>query len=795
MSPLKPPNDLANHTKNVTSDLPKSDLESISRLDSKDNAPTKEIICPSSNIEDNISSESLLGFLFVLIFWLLDNDTRKDETIKLLTEENQRLKDLVDKPTLDPSNSHLSNSKCLFKRQKRQLVEGEDPKDIDFDLNLNGDGSTEKKTPGGQPGHPLWQRNVLTKEEATKIFILGQELENSPCPHCGESLVRAPERDEVKERLILPDVIVEKEYSEVYAFYCPKCGKYHTAKVPDGFWDDDLLDESILSLFTLFKGKISISMRKIQTIISQVFGLELSTGKINNSLKDVSMVLRPIYLEILDNIKFRPVLHIDETSFRLNKKSIYTWIFLDDADDLAVFKNGTRSAYNLETVLGNDYSGLINSDCFSVYFSYLKNKDQIKHQLCHAHLKRDFTYCHDRLNKDVHIYGRNCLIAQKKLFALARVFLSVKDENSQEYKDLRDRLLKVKDEFMAVALDAPTGDQRAEALGKRFQAHGEKYFTFIDNKNVSPTNNAAERGLRSIVVDRKICYGVQSILGSLFCETLWTIFANLELKNINAYEFITNTLRDYTAGKPLPSLLNIGQTVDPIYMERAQKELEELEETHKVKLVKKKKKNAKAKAFRSSSKYNPKKGSRPKESSASSPPTTPDDPLKSKPEPPPEKTTPEERPSPAAPSAEEKPPEAKPEPPPTEDMELEERASPSPENKPPSARPKKRKDTKPVRGVKSAEKNPQPQPAEAKENRRQSPETAATGKIRPKFTSSNFKSKTSPIDPTEALIKASMAATLPPVPLYRHRPLKAPGTVLKNLEPDLKGPYRFPEQP
>jgi hypothetical protein len=70
-------------------------------------------------------------------------------------------------------------------------------------------------------------------------------------------------------------------------------------------------------------------------------------------------------------------------------------------------------------------------------------------------------------------------------------------------------------------------------------------------------------------VERKISYGTQSIIGNWACETFWTIGGTAILKKINLKDFLESALTAYYEDRPLPSLVHIGSTVDPKYVEQA----------------------------------------------------------------------------------------------------------------------------------------------------------------------------------------------------------------------------------
>lgn len=80
-------------------------------------------------------------------------------------------------------------------------------------------------------------------------------------------------------------------------------------------------------------------------------------------------------------------------------------------------------------------------------------------------------------------------------------------------------------------------------------------WNFIDVVGLEPTNNIAERILRSYVLWRKISFGTQSHRGNLFLERILTVVATCQLQNRNVLDFVTECIRAHLFQENLPSLL------------------------------------------------------------------------------------------------------------------------------------------------------------------------------------------------------------------------------------------------
>jgi hypothetical protein len=80
-------------------------------------------------------------------------------------------------------------------------------------------------------------------------------------------------------------------------------------------------------------------------------------------------------------------------------------------------------------------------------------------------------------------------------------------------------------------------------------------WTFLDNPDVEPTNNAAERALRPAVIHRKLSYVVQSQKGALCQSRLLTVTTSLKQQGRDMMAFLVEAWEAHNKGLPAPSLL------------------------------------------------------------------------------------------------------------------------------------------------------------------------------------------------------------------------------------------------
>jgi hypothetical protein len=122
-------------------------------------------------------------------------------------------------------------------------------------------------------------------------------------------------------------------------------------------------------------------------------------------------------------------------------------------------------------------------------------------------------------------------------------------------------VLPIEKRFFALGeryLNAANADVRN--LAHAFFVHNQHFFTFVHEEGVEPTNNSAERALRTAVQWRKIMFGTRSDQGERAVERLLTIVRTCQLQQLNALACLTAAIAAHRRRQPVESLLKRPQT-------------------------------------------------------------------------------------------------------------------------------------------------------------------------------------------------------------------------------------------
>jgi hypothetical protein len=284
----------------------------------------------------------------------MENQRLRSQILELeviIANLTKKIKDLTALLGQNSSNSNWPSGKDKFKAK---------PKDPSPD-------DVSDRQQGGQPGRPLFSREPIKPEDADDIQEYGLTPKKQICPHCGGGLQRDFSLDKKFDFLELPPVELKKIIRIIHGYRCQECGESHF-NAPPKVVNAGLISTTLLALMSCLNTNDYMSIRRLQFFLEGFVDEKFSLGFISNSLIDTAKALWPIFLEMLDNVKYQPVLNVDETTWRLSDKLKYAWAFIYPS--LWVFKVSSRVASTLDSILGPEFLGIMGCDCYSNYQSF-----------------------------------------------------------------------------------------------------------------------------------------------------------------------------------------------------------------------------------------------------------------------------------------------------------------------------------------------------------------------------------------------------------------------------------------
>lgn len=269
-----------------------------------------------------------------------------------------------------------------------------------------------------------------------------------------------------------------------------------------------------------------LSFEQIKCFLSDTASLDISDGEITACLDEQAEKLSPEKDRLLTKIRGAPGRHYDETGWKVQKEGQgnYCWITRPTEGEETVFLMGrSRGKGNAEELQGVVDNQVGISDDYGAYQNMFA-----KHQLCMAHPQRKLR----DLSESMTLLQTNKSTCNKSYEAFSSLYGELEVTLASKYQ--KDFWLQKRDVYIkrleAIAIIAKDDPQKLKAIKQSLTENAEKYFTCLLQPGIPADNNKAERGLRHIVLKRKISYGSKSQKGadtmSILCSTLLSAWWN-----------------------------------------------------------------------------------------------------------------------------------------------------------------------------------------------------------------------------------------------------------------------------
>jgi transposase len=209
----------------------------------------------------------------------------------------------------------------------------------------------------------------------------------------------------------------------------------------------------------------------------------------------------------------------------------------------------------LVRLLGPMFAGILASDRLPTYTTY----HQGQRQLCWAHFTRNLLSAQELARTPTaRRFCREALALQAQLFRLWHRFRG--DPRARGGPITREQLmtkaLPVEKKFFALGERyVNAADRDVANLARALFVHHQHFFTFVAHDGVEPTNNAAERALRTAVQWRKIMFGTRSAEGEIVVARLLTITRTCQMQQLNALVYLAAAVRCHRRRQAVTSLL------------------------------------------------------------------------------------------------------------------------------------------------------------------------------------------------------------------------------------------------
>ena len=409
-----------------------------------------------------------------------------------------------------------------------------------------------RRKPGGQVGHPGHHRPLVPVDRVSQIVPVFPNA----CRHCqhalparGRAVTGEPRRHQVTEVPVIEAHIIEYQCPHVV---CPACGKTTQASVPEEM--EGQFGPQLTALVAYLTVVCRLPRRVVQALLEAVLQIPISVGSTQKAWEETSAAVATPYQELADALADQPVLNCDETGHRTNGEKRWLWTLVAPAYVFYAIAT-SRGADVLVRLLGPVFTGILCSDRLPTYTTY----HQGLRQWCWAHFTRNLLSAQDLARTAAaRRFCREALALQAQLFRLWYRFRG--DPRARGGPITRDQLitkaLPIEKKFFALGERyVNAADRDVGNLARALFVHHQHFFTFIAHEGVEPTNNAAERALRTAVQWRKIMFGTRSAKGEIVVARLLTITRTCQMHQLNALVYLSAAVRCHRRRQAVASLL------------------------------------------------------------------------------------------------------------------------------------------------------------------------------------------------------------------------------------------------
>lgn len=351
------------------------------------------------------------------------------------------------------------------------------------------------------------------------------------CPECDYPL-RGESVDYTREVIELPEPQpVEVIEHQVVKRWCPHCERWHSPQLDlkGQVMGQRRIGVRIASLVSYLRTTMRLPIAKVQEYLETLHGLRLSVGELVELSHAVREELQSRADELREEMRGSQVAHGDETGWREDGRNGYVWAFVTDGPEAVRYFEFSFSRSHLvpKRILGSGFGGWLVTDFYAAY-----NLIPGLHQRCWSHLLRDLHTLKEAHEDDEEVVG--WAKAVRKLYDDAQAWLkehvgATETERRQCYAELYRQACQLGEPYALI------GDHPCRALAKRLLRHQEELFQFVLVPGLPADNNLAERGLRPLVIVRKISGGSRSAEGTRTRMTLATMFHTWAARGLNPF--------------------------------------------------------------------------------------------------------------------------------------------------------------------------------------------------------------------------------------------------------------------
>lgn len=373
---------------------------------------------------------------------------------------------------------------------------------------------TPAKKRGGQYGHKGHGRLLPLQINSYK------RVYTKTCPDCHTKLKRSvtclthtvedvPEPHQIKP--IVTQYHVERQW-------CGNCKKEVTVR-PREVIPGSKLGINLVTHIMLLKYGAKVPLDAVVLLLENQYGIHISKGGIVQILQRAREWLGPQYQKLKTEMRGSPVVHADETGWRVEGINKWIWAFLSKDTVCYQVEESRGKRVPQEFFKNSNPHAVLVRDDYAAYQAI-----DLPQQSCWAHMLRK---SHEAVEQPSSSKEMKAL--HEKLKAIYEMLDTVtKKPFSKKYRQtIYDSTLR----GLRLIIRTHYQSEDVIKIQTRVRNQNKNLLTALLYKDVPLTNNHAERNIRPLVVTRKISGGSRSPYGAQTHMVNMSIFQTIKLKN------------------------------------------------------------------------------------------------------------------------------------------------------------------------------------------------------------------------------------------------------------------------
>jgi transposase len=396
---------------------------------------------------------------------------------------------------------------------------------------------------GAQPGHEGRGRDLLPSCAVDEV------IEHWPvrcaCGHTfaeGERVVLGePVRWQVEE---LPEISVRVTEHRCQRVRCPGCGEHTRGQLPAEV-AHGAFGPRLQAAVAALSVRNRISRRDVVELSEELFCARISTGTVDAILGRVAEALTEPHADLLEALRASDAVNMDETGWRTAGERRALWGIFDQRHAYLHVASDRHEDHARQLLA--DTKAIVTSDRWWAY----THLPLSRRQLCWAHLRRDFKAHVEGLGSEKE-FGEVGLELCEEVFWAWEVFQHTYDR-SQLKLTIRALQRRFKPIITRYASKSPR-HKYTRGMARNLLKAWPALWTFAKHPGVEPTNNHAERALRSAVIYRKLSLGSQSEGGERRTARLLSAHTTCRLQRRSLFVYLAEALTAHARGDPVALL-------------------------------------------------------------------------------------------------------------------------------------------------------------------------------------------------------------------------------------------------